>query len=217
MRVLKLLIFVLAMLAVTAQLARHVYVRWFEQHTSVLHRYEQPLDSEIRGAQSLEKLEAQYAVELKRARQAATARAAEKRPDYFDLGPEAAANADPKVTALRQAITDWESKSNEIRELRYFWFVGLLALLAGAWAFRRGAEWLGIALYILAFSEMIWCTSPAFFGGSEREFTRLLDQKLLFTALSLVLLGIVWRWGSLNPYRNTRENEHSHVDSRGRS
>jgi hypothetical protein len=204
MRALKLLIFLLTMLSGTAQLARHVYVRWVEQRASVLHRYEQSLATTIRGADSLAKLETQYATELKRARREAAARATEKRPDDGDFDPEAAANADPKVTALREAITDWEAKSNEIRELRYFWFVGLLALAAGAWAFRRGNEWFGISLYALAFSEMIWCTSPAFFGGAEREFARLLDQKILFTALALALLAAAWRWGSLNPSTTSR-------------
>jgi cytosine/uracil/thiamine/allantoin permease len=106
---------------------------------------------------------------------------------------------------LREAINDWERKSNEIRELRYFWLVGFLALLAGAWAFRRGSEWPGVALYFLAFSEMIWWTSPSFGGGPEQEFTRLLDQKILFTVLALALLFATWRWGSLKPDANRRE------------
>jgi hypothetical protein len=59
MRFLKLLIFVLAMLAGTAQLARHVYVRWVEHRESVLYRYEEDLDTSIRDAESLKSLEIQ--------------------------------------------------------------------------------------------------------------------------------------------------------------
>src|SRR5207344_2696324 len=95
----------------TAQLARHVYVRWVEQRASVLHRYEQPLATTIRDADPLDKLEAQYAAELKRARREAAARAAEKRPDDANFDPEATATGDPKVAALRTAITDWEAKT----------------------------------------------------------------------------------------------------------
>ncbi len=203
MRATKILIFVLTMLAGTAQLARHVYVHWVEHRESVLHRYEQDLDTRIRGAESLESLERRYAIEIKRARQEASATTVQRRKENPDYDPEYAANADPKVAKLREAITDWERKSNEIRELRYFWFVGFLALLAGAWAFRRGSEWPGVALYVLAFSEMIWWTSPSFAGGPEQEFARLLDQKILFTVLALGLLLAAWRWGSLSP-RATR-------------
>lgn len=199
MRIIKLLIFVLTMLAGTAQLARHVYVRWIEHRESVLHRYEQDVETRIRGAESLKSLEHQYAIELKRARQEASAIAAQKRKKDPDYDPETAAYFDPKVQKLEAAINDWERKSNEIREIWYFWFVGFLVLLVGAWAFRRGSEWPGVALYLLAFLEMIWWTSPSFVGGAEREFARLLDQKILFTVLALALLLAAWRWGSLKP------------------
>lgn len=203
MRALKLVVFALTLIFGAAQLARHVYVRWVEQQSSVLHRHELPLDTTIREAQSLEALERRYAAELDRARREALARTEERRKNDPEYDPQTAAYNDPKVWELRQAIVDWESKSNEIRKLRYYWLVGLLALALGAWLLRRGQDWAGVSLYVLAFSEMIWCTSPYFLGGARRELTRLLDQKLLFTALALGLLAVVWRWGHLDPARSS--------------
>ena len=201
MRAMKILVLALTLRLGGAQLARHVYVRWVEQRSSVLHRHELPLDTEIREAKSLEALERRYAAELDRARREAVARTEEYRKTDRSYDPQMAAYGDPKVFELRQAIEDWERKSNEIRKLRYYWLVGLLALALGAWLLRRGQDWAGVSLYVLAFSEMIWCTSPYFLGGARRELTRLLDQKLLFTALALGLLAVVWRWGHLDPAR----------------
>jgi hypothetical protein len=203
MRPLKILVFLLALVAASAQLARHVYVRWVEDRSSVLQRHERPVKTVIREATSLQALEKRYAAELKRARIEAVANAAKRRAEDPDYDPEAAARADSQVSALRDAIQDWERKTNEIRELWYFWSFGLAALLIGAWSHRRGHSWLGMAFYVLAFAEMRW-TSPSFFGGAEQEFTRLLDHKIGFTSLSLLLLFATWRWGNLNPARDAR-------------
>jgi hypothetical protein len=88
---------------------------------------------------------------------------------------------------LKAAIQDWEKKSGEIHELRFFWFSGLFFLIAGVVSYRGGRVWLGLSLLFAAFSEMIYATSPSFFGSST-EFDRLLGNKLLFSALSLLLL-----------------------------
>jgi hypothetical protein len=94
---------------------------------------------------------------------------------------------------LRDAISTWEEKSNEIRELRVFWTFGFVLFGVGLFLQRRGQDWLGMALIIPGIVEMIWWTSPSFrFIGSPKEFDRLLDNKLLFTFITILLLVAAW-------------------------
>jgi len=210
MRAVKLLTFVLALLALSAQLVRHVYVRWVEQSESVLHRYEVPVRSEIRDATSLQDLERRYAQEVKKAR-AEAARKPPQKPEepcsdtgYTSPEPEDSADRSSEVLALRSAIGDWENKANEIREVRFFWLCGLAALLLAAVCQWRRWEWPALALVVLGFCEMVWWSSPSFSGGAQHEFTRLLDNKILFTVLSLLALVVLWGIGYLRPAAERR-------------
>jgi hypothetical protein len=98
--------------------------------------------------------------------------------------------------ALREAIREWEEKTKELYSLRFYCLVGFCLLLSGAWLFRYRNKWLGLSLEIAAFSEFVYWTSPTLLGASVREFDRLLGNKLLFSLLSLVLLGLIaWLQG----------------------
>ena len=203
MRRLKLIIFILAFLCLSAQLIRHVYVRWVEDQNSVLHKYEQSVQQEIRSATSLQALEKRYAAEVKKAREEA-AKAPKTRTVTAENSRGTTEAQDPadqsmEVLALRNAIQDWEQKSNQIRELRFYWACGLLAVALAALCHWRGFQWAAMPLLILGFLEMEWWTSPSFLGGAQQEFTRLLDNKILFTALSLVVLFACWLRGPLRP------------------
>lgn len=104
--------------------------------------------------------------------------------------------AEKKEDRLRQAIQEWESKNKEIRELHYFWVAGLIALVLGMVIYERMERWTGFALVILAFCEMIWATTLSFhyFLSNNHEFDRLLTQKFLFSAVSIILLLVAWVW-----------------------
>ena len=92
--------------------------------------------------------------------------------------------------ALREAISSWEERAKELRALRFYWFVGLLFAALGVACYLRRNRWLGVTLLIAGFSEFIYWTSPTFLGSATREFDRLLLNKLVFSLVSLVLLGL---------------------------
>lgn len=185
---------IIALIVLAAQTVRHGYRLWLEPRGSVLDRYDQPLKTEISAARSLEDLVALYEPVRKQVDQTKRERKTTGEPDdapymlsQYDQEPFRS------EASLRQAIQDWEAKAHELHSLRFYWLVGLCLLLAGVAIFRWANQWLGIALEIAAFSEFIYWTSPAFFGGAGREFDKLLVNKLLFSVLSLILLlAIAW-------------------------
>jgi hypothetical protein len=62
MKSLRIIVFVLAMIVLTTQAVRHIYVRYIEPRTSVLDKYDQTeTQKAIKAAESLDKLLAQYA------------------------------------------------------------------------------------------------------------------------------------------------------------
>lgn len=128
MRGLRLTVFVVAFLSLTAELMRHSYVRWVEDHTSVLDKYE-TVDKEIKDATSLAVLETRYAEALEKEK---VEKATQSREGAAQYNPES------PVFKLRQAIAGWERAENQIRELRYFWVGGLVPLASScvslAWA-----------------------------------------------------------------------------------
>lgn len=188
---------IIAFLALATQTVRHAYLLWLEPRKSVLDKYDQPLKGEISGAASLEELLRRYDPVRKAADQARQERAREGK-EGREVSRFDELQTEPFKTerALHEAITDWENKSKEIRELRFYWSVGLLFLLIGLLSYRRLSRWLGLTFLIVAFSEFIYWTSPTLFGGNTREFDRLLANKLAFSAVSLALLiAVIWLYG----------------------
>jgi hypothetical protein len=179
---------ILALLIISAQTVRHAYLLWLEPRGSVLDKYDQPLKDQISGATSLEELLRRYDQVRKQ----------------IDLAKQEAAKAGKEVSdrylaqlepyksehALRYAISDWEGKSKEIRALGFYWFIGFTFLVLGAFTYRKLNRWLGLTLLIAGFSEFIYWTSPTFLG-TTREFDRLLENKFVFSLLSLMLLMVV--------------------------
>src|SRR5437764_10235993 len=115
MRGLRITLFILVFLSLAADLMRHTYVRWVEDHTSVLDKY-QTVDKEIKDATSLSGLERRFAEETEKEK------ATRETPDVprYDV---------PPTVKFRQAIADWERRENQIRELRYFCTGGLGCLV----------------------------------------------------------------------------------------
>jgi hypothetical protein len=192
-------IVVLAFLALSSQTIRHAYMLWFEPRASVLDKYDQPRKSEIDAATSLDELLSKYDAVHKQAdavRQE-RAKATKALPDTEGRGGVMGRLAEDTTVEpfkseneLRQAIKDWEEKSQEIHELWFFWTVGLVLLVAGILLYRTQSRWFGVMLIIAALSEFVYWTCPTFFGHT-REFDRLLWNKLVFSVISLVLLLVV--------------------------
>lgn len=176
---------ILAFVALVTQTVRHAYMLWFEPRGSVLDRYDQPVKSEVGSAASLDELLQRYDPVRKQVDELSKTSSS---PAYEQ------AQKEPFKTeqTLRQAITEWEEKSKEIRAIRLYCLVAAVLFALGLLAYKKLNRWLGTSLLIAAFSEFIYWTSPTFIG-STREVDRLLANKLTLSIVSLVLLvGAIW-------------------------
>jgi hypothetical protein len=180
-------LFVIAFTFLSVHAIRLTYRVWLEPRTSVLDAYDEAVEVEIRQAESLDELVRQYEAARQRV-EAYEADEANPSPEAHERG-----NKEPYKTEgrLRAAIQDWERKSAEIRKIRVYWFSGLLFLILGMALHRWVNGWVGIAALIVAFSEMIYWSSPSYFSGFSREFERLLQNKfaLAWTSFALLLLA----------------------------
>jgi hypothetical protein len=182
-------LFIIALLTLSAQTVRHLYVRWIEPTSSVLDKYEAPVKEGIKKAGSLEELDKQY--------EEARKKFLESEPKIYGAG-----NGDAQLmkahlqnseteNALKTAIQEWERMTKEIFELRFFWLCGLAILILGLLCYKREYFWVGLAFITTGISEMIWWTSPSFrWGGGSKEFDKLLTNKIAFSLASIILLLI---------------------------
>ena len=176
---------ILAFVGLVVQTVRHAYTLWFEPRGSVLDKYDQPVKSEIGSAASLDELLRRYdpvrrqVDELSKTSSSPAYEQAQKEPFKTEQ-------------TLRQAISEWEEKSKEIRAIRLYCLVAAVLFVLGLFAYKKLNRWLGISLLIAAFSEFIYWTSPTFIGAT-REVDRLLANKLALSVVSLVLLvAAIW-------------------------
>jgi hypothetical protein len=183
---------IVALLTLVSQTVRHAYRLWLEPRGSVLDKYDQPLKDEISAANSLQELLNRYDQVRKEADEKRQERLREGKKDISYV-EELQTEPYKSEHALRDAITDWEKKSAEIRELRFYWLAGFVFFVLGLFTYRKFSRWFGLSLLIVAFSELIYWTSPTLFGPGTREYDRLLLNKLVFSAVSLVLLlAVIW-------------------------
>jgi hypothetical protein len=177
---------IIAFLILASQTIRHAYLRWIEPRSSVLDKYDKPLHDEITKAASLDELVRRYdpvRQQVDAARQELSK--AGKKLTYDeekDLEPY------KSEQALHEAVTEWEAKSQEIHEIRFFWLVGFAFFAVGLVIYKKLNRWFGLTLLIVAFIEFIYWTSPTFLGANTREFDRLLENKVAFSVISLALL-----------------------------
>jgi hypothetical protein len=177
---------VVALLILVSQTVRHAYRLWLEPRGSVLDKYDQPLKNEIANAASLDELLRRYEPVRKQVDAAKEELVKAGKP--LSWQQEQGTEPYKSENALRAAITDWEQKSKEIRELRFYWLIGLVLYVSGLLIYRRLNGWFGLTLLIAAFAEFMYWTSPTFFGPGTREYERLLINKFTFSVVSLILL-----------------------------
>ena len=189
MRTIQRTLAVIAFLILATQTIRHAYLLWLEPRGSALDKYDQPLKGEISGAETLDQLLARYDAVKKEVEQADKERSQRGQRQEFQERYEREPYKSERM--LREAITGWEAKTKEIHALRFYWVVGLVLSALGLAASVKWNHWWGLSVLITGFSEIIYWTSPTFFGSASREFDRLLVQKLVFSVLSLLLLVVV--------------------------
>lgn len=200
MRALRITCFLLAVLVLSTQGIRHLYIKYFETTASVLDRFDKKaVESEIEKATSVDELLAMYEPAKKRedALDATMKEQEKEKPEdkreafrtEFRKQHEGDYN---QAWKLHSAIVTWESKAKEIRELRIFWAFGLGLFVLGGLIYLKW-PWLGMAFIVPGVVEMIWWTSPSFrMFGSVQEYDRLLTNKLAFTIASLGIVLVGW-------------------------
>jgi hypothetical protein len=180
----------LAFVVLLVQTVRHSYMLWIEPRSSVLDKYERSLNEEIAGAASLDELVRRFDAAHKEAERVRAERRAAGKGETFEYSGE-----EPFKTerSLKEAISDWERKENEVRSLRFYSSIGFLLIVLGVTCYLKANRWLGITLLMVAFAEAVYWTSPTFTGPTMRETDRLLLNKLGFSLAFLVALGLVVR------------------------
>lgn len=205
MRTFERVLFLLGFLFLSVCTARHIYRLWIEPRASVLDEFKEPLAMEINKAKSLRELIDKYRVAKKQVDEEK-----KKMEDQLDKdiekakaeGKDAGEQNEIRQNArsiresesfkredeLRDAITEWEDKTHQIFELRIYCLFGFLSVILGVIVHRRRSEWLGLAMLVTGFSELVYWASPSFRGSNSVEFDKLLMNKLGFSFASLLLL-----------------------------
>jgi hypothetical protein len=184
MEALKKTLFILSVVAVTTYTIRHMYLKWVEPRTSVLDKYEEPMVSEIKKATSLEELEKLFS-EAHAKVLVYDAIDSIKAMEYYQRTQLEPYKIEQEA---REAINAWERQSHEIFKIRFYWILGLMLAIIGLGVYKKVNIWLGIAVLITGFAEMVYWTSPSFFNGAEFEYNNLLTNKIILSVLTLVLL-----------------------------
>jgi len=180
-------LFIIAFLILITQTIRHGYQRWFRPTISVLDRFEETLKGDIKKAKSLDELVRKYEDVHKKV----TDYEADKANPIIEPHEKREKEPYKSEFTVKEAINDWEAKSREIHELRFYWTCGLLLVILGYLVFFKRNRWAGISLLIAGFAEIIYWTSPSFIRESSVEFERLLTNKFIFSVLSFILLLFV--------------------------
>ena len=188
MRTFQTVMFLLAMVVVSTQTFRHIYVKWVAPTDSVLDQFQSETESKIAEARTLEELVPLYAD-------------AKAQVDKYESDP-----TNPQIETyqrrvtepyqseqkLKTEITRREARQRQVAELIFYWAAGFLSILAGLIIYHRMNKWIGISGVLVGFSEMVYWTSPLshlFRGG---EFEMLLNVKLGLSVGTLGLLVSIW-------------------------
>lgn len=95
--------------------------------------------------------------------------------------------------ALREELWNRERMSNALRDLWVYSIAGLLLIALGSLIYVKGNGWIGMSLIIPGFLELIWWSAPKFnLGGAMQEYQLLLVNKMVLTAIALLLLFALW-------------------------
>ncbi len=192
MRTFQAIVGLLALLIMSVQTFRHVYVRWIEPIDSVLDEFDQT-SRDISAAKSIDELLALYRPMRDKVREA-EAKSYEKSDDHNYRENRELTKLRESENQLRDAIREWEDHNRKLFELHFFWWAGFVAVCFGIFSYRLDWKWLGLSLFVLGCSEMIWATAPSFstFGFSP-EFTTLLTFKVSYSVASLAVLFVGWQ------------------------
>ena len=190
MRKLQITLFIIGLIFLSTQTFRHIYVKWIEDYTSVLDKYNEKVEKEIKKSQNIEDLIKLYDKAFNKVKKY------EQDPKNPKIKERDKRDTEPYKTMMkiRGSIYDYENHKSQIDKLRFYWFCGFLSVLIGCFVYIKFDQWIGIVGMITGFSEMIFWTCPTFIGifGSKFEFEKLINNKLFFSIVTWILLICLW-------------------------
>lgn len=182
-------LFVLAALVSSTQTFRHVYVKWIEPKNSILDEFRDETESNISEAKTLDDLVILYREATKEVKKYESD-SDNSKIDHYDRR-----HTEPYETQykIEEEINNREYDAKQLFKLVFYWFCGLVSLLIGIVAFIKINRWLGVSGIIVGFSEMLCWTSPLFHNRLlSQQFEYLLNYKLIFSAITWILLITLW-------------------------
>lgn len=195
MRALQITAFVLAIIAFTTQAIRHVHLLVFRGEKSVLAQFKKfaPVEQEIQAEKSFDLLVEQYSklkTELDELEKGKT-----DESELKQLRKEHVEKYN-RFRELEYEIKGREERTRENRDLWIFSGSGFVLVLLGAFLYRRNRPnlvWIGMALILAGYTEILYWSSPSFSGGgAKEEYLQLLINKIVFTLLGLGMLLALW-------------------------
>ena len=181
--------FIISMVILITQTVRHSYVRGFYNNQSVLDEFEDDVTLEIKSSVSLDSLLVQY----EKAHNDVVVFEKDRTEDELREAFKAANKLHSVESKYKEAIRDWESKEEKIRELIVFWLAGFLIIIIGIFLYSKNYKWIGISLILSGVIEMIWWSSPSIANqGASLEFLKLLNIKLIFSIITFIVLTGMW-------------------------
>lgn len=177
-----------ALLHAATQSLRHAFVAFLDPQSSIIAKLD-PVKAEISETTSQEQLVTNYQQAQAKVAAWNEGKAAEeiRQATYGDQEPHHSAEL------LREAIEAREQQARQLREVHFYWWTGMgcLVLAIGCW--YRVDRWLGVGLLMVAFTEMLYWTSPEFrLWSAGDEFSRLVSWKLIYSVGTLAVLLGLW-------------------------
>ncbi len=175
-----------ALVVLTAQTSRILYVKFLQPRVSLLDDFDKPAVEPAGSVRELRPLyeEARWRINEREAE-------ASGKPEHLRQAlRELYASDYAREAQLRQTILDREQTEARVQALRTLWMWGLGMLAVGLVLIGVGAAWFGFALLAAGFFQMAWWSS----GGLSfmREAEPLLDARLLYSSVTLALLLLIW-------------------------
>ena len=179
--------FVIASILLCFMGVHYTYYLLFGPQESVLNDY---LEQQIKAAESLDELVAQYEESLQLVKAYES-----ERPEMEVLTRYQQQSVEPYESKIRleTAINVWEKKTREYQRIWYSWTAGLILFVIGAAGFGIYRSWIPLSVHIAGLGQMIWSVSPTqMIVGALVEHERLLAAKLLLSMFTFILLMAAW-------------------------
>ena len=181
-------LFVVAMVISTTQTFRHIYVKFLEPQGSILDQFRSETDIGISDAGDLEELAILYADANNMVKEYED----DSTKPIVEHHNRNSVSPYKERGKIEKEIRNREYDQRQLSKLWFFWGGGLIGLVLGIVSFNLVNKWLGFAMIVTGFSEMLVWTSPLFHNRIlSYQFEHLLNAKLSLSVITwLVLLGV---------------------------